>query len=125
MIRTVEIPVERWSSFVQMLGRMAAGRPVRLEVARREIGDQELGDKVPLRDMRVESKGSERGDLIIIVGSDGEELTHLIERPKRMAVGLGETGEPQWLAVEEQDEGTTIVFFEELPVLEEEYGATP
>jgi hypothetical protein len=42
-----------------------------------------------------------------------------------MAVGLNDANEPQWLAVDERGEATTIIHFEKLPALEREYGATP
>jgi hypothetical protein len=125
MTRTVEIPAERWPSFLKMINRLANGRPVRLEVARRELGDQELGELLPLQEIDFETKGSERGDLVISVGSDRGELTHIIEKPTHMAVGLNEVNEPQWLAIDEQGEATTIVHFEQLPALEQEYGAAP
>ena len=125
MVRTIEIPQERWPSFLKMLNRMADGRPVRIEVARRDLGDQEMGDRLPLLDVDFETKGSDRGDLVIAVGSDRGELTHLIEKPTRMAVALNDDNEPQWLAIDEHGEGTTIIHFERLPALEPEYGAAP
>ena len=48
MARILEIPKERWSSFLQTINRLAGGRPVRLEVARRELGDQEMAELLPL-----------------------------------------------------------------------------
>ncbi len=123
MIRTVEIPKERWPSFLQMLNRLADGRPVRLEVARRDLGDQEMSRLLPLIDVDFETKGSERGELVISVGGERGELTHVIEKPTRMAVGLNEANEPQWLAIDEHGEGTTIVHFERLPALEAQLGA--
>jgi hypothetical protein len=128
MTRTVEIPQDRWTAFLKMLNRLADGRPIRLEVARRELGDQEMGRLLPLVDVDFETKGSDRGALIIAVGRDRGELTHVIEKPRRMAIGLNDVNEPQWLAIDEQGEGTTIVHFEHLPALEQQYadaGAAP
>jgi len=121
MTRTVEIPQDRWTAFLKMLNRLADGRPISLEVARRELGDQEMGNLLPLVDVDFETKGSDRGALIISVGSDRGELTHVIEKPRRMAIGLNDLNEPQWLAIDEQGEGTTIVHFEHLPALERAY----
>jgi hypothetical protein len=121
MTRTVEISQDRWTAFLKMLNRLADGRPVRLEVARRELGDQEMGNLLPLVDVDFETKGSDRGALIIAVGSDRGELAHVIEKPRRMAIGLNDVNEPQWLAIDEQGEGTTIVHFEHLPALEQGY----
>jgi hypothetical protein len=117
MIRTLEIPRERWPAFLRMLNRLAGDKPVRFEVARRELGDQEMGNLLPLRDVDLETKGSERGRLVISVGSDRGELTHLIEEPTLMAMGLNELNEPQWLAIRERSDATTILHFEQLPAL--------
>lgn len=125
MMRIIEIGQERWPSYLKMLERMVDGRLVRLEVARRELGDQEMGRRLPLVDFDLEEKGSERGRILITVGSERGELTHLIARPTHLAVGLNERDEPQWLAIDESGQGTTIVHFERLPALELEYGAAP
>jgi hypothetical protein len=124
MLRTVEVPRERWLEFLQVIQEMALGRPIRLEVASRELGDQDMAERLPLLALALETKGSARGDLIIAVGSDRGELTHVIEQPKRMAVGLNESNEPQWLALDEAGEAATIIHFERLPALESEYAAT-
>lgn len=123
MTRILEIPKERWSSFLQTINRLAGGRPVRLEVARRELGDQEMAELQPLTEIDFETKGSERGALVVSVGSDRGELTHIIAKPARIAVGLNDAGEPQWVAVDEADGGTTIVHFEQMPALPEEQTA--
>ncbi|HEX9104539.1 MAG TPA: DUF5335 family protein [Polyangia bacterium] len=124
MTRTVDILPERWTSFLQTINRVAGGRPVRLEVARRELGDQELADFLPLLEIDFPTKGSERGELVISVGSDRGELTHVIARPTAMAVGLNDANEPEWLAIDEHGDATTIIHFERLPALGQEYGAT-
>ena len=123
MIRTIEIPQERWQSFLNMLNKLANGRPIRLEVAQRELGDQEMGSVLPLLGVDLETKGSERGRIVIGVDSLRGELTHLVDKPTRIAVGVNEGNEPQWLAIDENGEGTTIIHFEKLPALEEAYGA--
>ena len=123
MTRTVDIPAERWPGFLEMINRLANGLPVRLEVARRELGDQDMAKRLPLQEIDFETKGSERGRMVISVGSDRGELTHLITAPTRMAIGLNDFDEPEWLAIDESGEATTIIHFEELPALEAEPGA--
>src|SRR5262249_22433878 len=108
MTRTIEIPQQKWPSFLRMLNRLADGRPIRLEVARRDLGDQEMGGMLPLQDIDLETKGSERGKLSISVGSDRGELIHLIEQPTHIAMGLNEVGEPQWVAIDEPGSAVTI-----------------
>ena len=125
MTRTVDIPQDKWRSFLQMLNRLADGRPVRLEVARRDLGDQQMSEGLPLVDIDLETKGSERGMLTITVGSERGELRHLIERPMHISVGLDEIGEPKWVAVDEGGEATTILHFVERPALERGDTAAP
>jgi len=125
MTRTIEIPQEKWPSFLRMLNRLADGKPVRLEVARRELGDQEMGGRLPLLDIDLETKGSERGKLTITVGSDSGELTHLIDQPTHLSVGLNEVAEPQWVGIDEPGEAVTIIHFEKLPALERDFSASP
>jgi hypothetical protein len=120
MTRIIEIPKERWSSFLRTINRLAGGRPVRLEVARRELGDQDMAELQPLTDIDFETKGSARGELVVSVGSDRGELTHVVAEPTRIAVGLNDVSEPQWVAVDEADGGTTIVHFAHMPALPEE-----
>ena len=122
--RTIEIPPERWPSFLDLVKQQATGEPVRLEVANRELGDQEMSTLLALRDLDLETKGSERGRLIVAVASDRGELTHLVQAPLQIAAGLNEQAELQWLAIEESDAVTTI-HFEHYPELESEYAAIP
>jgi hypothetical protein len=123
MIRTVDISRERWPSFVETINKLADGRPIWLEVANRELGDQELEKLLPLVDFDLETKGSEKGRILIAAGSERGELNHLIDEPLAIAVGLNEAGAPEWIAIEEPGEATTIVHLPSLPALEESYGA--
>jgi len=119
-VRTLDIPKENWTSFINTLNRHALERPVRLEVAQRELGDQEMANLQPLRGMDFETKGSARGAFLVSVGSDEEELTHRIDNPKRLYVGQNEAAEMEWLAIDEEPIGTTFIYFEHLPALPEE-----
>lgn len=125
MTRTVEIPQAKWLSFLAMLNRLAGGRSIRLEVAQRALGVQEMGDRLPLREIELETKGSERGHLTITVGSERGALTHVIEQPTHISLGLDDAGEPEWLAIAERGEATTILHFERLPALQAEIPVAP
>jgi hypothetical protein len=126
MFRIVDIPRDRWPSFVDMINRLADGRPVRVEVARRDLGDQDVGVRVPLVEISLDTKGSGRGTFTVTVGDDaGGELTHIIDAPARMSIGVNDAGEPQWLGIEQLGEGATIVYFEELPALASDFTPAP
>lgn len=122
MIRTLDIPKERWPSFLQMINRLADGQPVHLEVADRELGDQEMAERLlPLQEIDYETKGSEAGQLIVTVGSERGELTHLVEAPAQLSLAVNDVDEPEFLAIAESNGAVTIVYFEHLPALEAEY----
>ena len=123
-IHSIEVPKQNWASFLLALNRLAQDRPVRLEVINRELGDQEMVEKLPLIGIDFETKGSERGDLLVTVLSDDGPLTHRMEKPTRLFIAHNETGElMQTLAVLEADGGETIIYFEDLPALPEQTGA--
>ncbi|MCU1280843.1 MAG: hypothetical protein JWM53_4389 [bacterium] len=121
MTRTFNIPEERWRPFLRLMNRLALGRPVRVEIVNRTLGDQEIGDKLPLREIDLELKGSERGRLIVSVGDDESEIIHFVSLPTRLAIGIDEVGELQWIAVDERDVRVTILHFERFPELEADY----
>jgi hypothetical protein len=120
MIRTLEIPKENWLGFLENVNRRALGRSIRLEAIGRDLGDQEMGNLLPLRGIAFETKGSARGALFIMAGTDEEELSHQIATPTRIYLGHNEAAEMEWLAVEEADGARTLIYFEELLALPEE-----
>jgi hypothetical protein len=122
-MRTIEIPKATWVSFLTDLTRNALDRPVRLEVENIEIGDQEMGDKLPLREIELEMKGSNAGGLEITVGGRTDELSHRIERPTRLYAQINDSQQIECLSIEDADNGKTLLFFEELPSLSSDRGA--
>jgi hypothetical protein len=122
MIEGLEVPKENWPRFLKMLNRIAVDRPVRVEVVERELGDQEMAELAPLRELDFETKGSAKGKLILGVGSDQGPLIHTIATPTRFYVGITDAGVLEWLAIDEAPAGRTIVHFEQLPALPEPIG---
>lgn len=117
----MEIPKERWGAFLDVLSREVLDRPVRLELEAMDLGDQPVGSLLPLRGLDYETKGSQAGDLLILMGSDAEPQAHRIPRPSRLFVGFDEQGQPLWLAFEQEDGGKALLFLEQL----ERLSATP
>jgi hypothetical protein len=118
MIETFEIPKERWAGFVELINRRARDRPVRVEVEGRDLGDQEMGQLLPLVGLALETKGSERGDLLISVESKrGEILTHHINQPLHLYLTHNEAAEVEHLAVEEASGAKTLLHFQHLPMI--------
>jgi len=120
-IHDLEIPKQNWVSFLRDLNKLAQSRPVRLEVINRELGDQDMADKQPLREIDFETKGTARGSLIVAVGDDSEALFHRIDDPTRFFIAHNELGTLlETLAIQDSMGGETIIYFEELAALPEQ-----
>ncbi|HXN41149.1 MAG TPA: DUF5335 family protein [Myxococcaceae bacterium] len=120
-IHDLEIPKQNWVTFLRTLNQLAQSRPVRLEVINRELGDQEMVNKEPLREIDFETKGTARGALIVAVGDDSEPLFHRIDVPTRLFIAHNELGTLlETLAIQDSMGGETIIYFEELPALPEQ-----
>lgn len=118
MIPTIEIPKERWGSYLQVLSKVAAGSRIRMEVIGRELGDQELSNFLPMRMLDFEDRGSERGDLLFTVGNDEDEYTHHIRDAQRLHAGFDEAGALEWLTIEEAGGAKTLIYFQQPFLLE-------
>lgn len=107
-----EIPREEWASYLAGISRKGATQWVRVESIDAETGDQPLADRLPLVDISLETKGSDSGAVQIIVGREGEEVTHRILEPDHLYAELdGETKALECLEIGEKG-GKTLVFFE-------------
>ncbi len=123
MLRALEIPREHWSRFLRTFNRLVADQMIRLEVVGRQLGDQEMTERLPFHGIDYDSKGSERGSLTVSVGGSEGELSHRVIGPKRLYLG-DRDGRIEWLAIEEAGEVgdvRTLIHFEPLPELEAEY----
>jgi hypothetical protein len=120
MIRTLQIPPERWELALESLAHYIGERPIRVEVMGRALGDQEMAQLLPFRGVTFEARGSERGSLTVMAGSDVEPLEHRIADPIAVYLALNDAGEMTWLAFEEAGElgiARTLIHFEPLPAL--------
>lgn len=117
MARTIEIPRDNWSVCFERLGRQAQTYPVRIEVENRDIGDQEMARKLPLVGIDLETKGSEVGDLEVTVGDADQNFLHHIDGPTRVFLSVDDSGNIDCIAIEDGDNGKTLIFFERQPGL--------
>src|SRR3954471_16846826 len=101
MLRSLEIPRERWPEFLRTFNRLVAARSVRIEVMGRRLGDQQMAERLPFQGLDWDEKDSA---LTITVGDSGAELGHRIVGPTNIYLGQDETGEFEWLAIEERGE---------------------
>ena len=107
-----EIPREEWASYLAGISRKDATQWVRVEFIDAESGDQPLADRLPLVDISLETKGSDAGAVQIIVGREGQEVTHRILEPDRVYAELDDkTQALECLEIGEKG-GKTLIFFE-------------
>ena len=118
MSNTFEIPKDRWPGFLATFNRALMGRPIRIEVVGRTLGDQEMADKLPFQGLDLETKGTEAGTLTVHSGYELEELAHRVLHPLRIYLYQNDLGELEWLAIEEADGAQTLIHFEHIPELE-------
>ena len=109
-----EIPQHEWARYFAGIARKDRTLWVRVESITSDTGDQSLADRLPLVDISFETKGADSGAVQIILGRDGDEITHRILQPSRVFVELDETsGDLECLEIGEEA-GKTLVFFEPL-----------
>jgi hypothetical protein len=113
-MRTIEIPTERWLSFLTQLDRNVAGHAVRLDVENMELGDVEMAHLLPLQGLDLDLNSS---NVEIQVGEPEHLLSHRIEQPARMYAIVSDEDEVSCLCIEDGDGGKTLMFFEKLPAL--------
>lgn len=111
MLRTEELPRERWDVYLDQLSRAAKNRPITVRVEGPKVGDQILAADVPLLSISIEEKGTERGAVEIIAESpDGTHLTHLIPSPQRIYVARSDERQEVCVDIEDADGLKTLVF---------------
>jgi len=112
----------QWKSFLDDFTRRNQFRTTRLETVG-QAGAQEEAKYLPLVGVSYEPKGSDAGDVVIILGTetgqDTRHFEHVIPEVERVAPLLGDTGE-DGLGFEDREGGKTLLVFEKLPEIPEE-----
>lgn len=109
-----EISQHEWARYFAGIVRKDRTLWVRVESVTSETGDQALADRLPLVDISFETKGADSGAVQIILGREGDEITHRILNPSRVFAELDEmSGDLECLEIGEED-GKTLIFFEPL-----------
>src|SRR5690242_18352098 len=111
------IEQEKWQSFLEEFTKRNQFRATRLEVIS-EFGAQEEGQYLPLIGISLEAKGSDAGDVVIILGGESSEddrhFEHLVPHVERIAPLVGDTGE-EGIGFEDNEGGKTLLVFQKLP----------
>src|SRR5215813_1836319 len=116
----------KWETFLDDFTKRNQFRATRLEVIS-EFGAQEEGQSLPLIGINYESKGSDAGDVMIILGgesvADERHFEHLIPEVERIAPLVGDTGE-EGVGFEDREGAKTLLVFEKLPEIPERASKT-
>ena len=109
---TEDIPRTEWAPFLDAFSRQHEGWLTTIEVVTSGLGaHREVRDK-PLTGITEDRK---RGDAASVTVSAGERpedhVTHVIERPSRVALELTEEGAHKGLRIESENGEMTLVLF--------------
>ena len=109
---TQDIPRTEWTPFLDAFSRQHEGWLTTIEVVTSGLGaHREVRDK-PLTGITEDRK---RGDAASVTVSAGERpedhVTHVIERPSRVALELTEEGAHKGLRIEAENGEMTLVLF--------------
>ena len=116
----------KWKTFLDDFTKRNQFRATRLETIS-ELGAQEEEQYLPLVGVSYEAKGSDAGDVVIILGGESVEdrthFEHLIPEVERIAPLVGETGE-EGVGFEDREGAKTLLVFEKLPEIPERASET-
>jgi hypothetical protein len=114
------IEQDRWKSFLDDFTKRNQFRATRLEIIGEEIGVQREEDFLPLVGVSLETKGTEAGSVVVILGgetaNDQRHVERRIESVQRIAPLLGETsGLEEGVGFEDAAGAKTLLLLEHLP----------
>jgi hypothetical protein len=112
---TREIPREEWIRFFDDFSKQHQGWIVSLEVLGSDIGDQEEAAGLPLVGISADAKGGENRIVIIVGGRVDDDVTRIIEAPKRVWLKPPQSVADEAVEVEAGDGTKTLVTFQHIP----------
>lgn len=109
---TQDIPRNEWAPFLDAFSRQHEGWLTTIEVVTSGLGaHREVRDK-PLVGISEDRKRSDAASISVSAGERPEDhVTHVIERPSRVALELTEEGAHKGLRIESENGEMTLVLF--------------
>lgn len=115
---TREITAQEWRPFFDVFSKQHPGTTATVEVIGSDVGAQEEARKLPFVGISLDAKGSERGSITVMLGTEPDDhVEHLIEHPVHVWLLTGDDGESDALEIEAADSTKTIVQLQPLPAL--------
>ena len=110
--RDAGVPRDEWVKFFDQFASWNQGRPVRVETFGEEIGDEEVGRRLPLLSINYDPKG--KGDVITIAtGRAGVEYEHAVTGPREVWVERDASGAGKAMEIVSEGGIRTVVSFEQ------------
>jgi hypothetical protein len=111
-VPTEDIPRTEWAPFLDAFSRQHEGWLTTIEVVTSGLGaHREVRDK-PLTGITEDRKRGDVASVTISAGDRPEDhVTHVIERPSRVALELTEEGAHKGLRIESENGEMTLVLF--------------
>ena len=106
-----------WATFAEDFSKQHAGETATLEMLGTDVGDQYADENLPFVGMTLDSKGSDAGSLVLMLGTEGEDsMESFIAGPKSLSVHLTPEGETV-VQIEAEDEPTLLLHLTPLVAL--------
>ena len=117
---TREVAAQAWQAFFDEFSKSHPGTKATVQVIGQDLGAQEEARERLFVGISYEVKGSERGSISILLGTEPEDhAEHRIEHPTHVWLLMGDAGEGDAIAIEAADNTRTILEMQPLPALPE------
>lgn len=115
---TQEITAQNWLPFFDAFSKHHPDTAATIQVISPELGAQEMSNPMPLVGISVDDEGSEKGSIVVMLGSDPEaHLTHLIEHPTHVWLKTDGIPSSDAIEIEDADDTKTILQLHPIPAL--------
>jgi hypothetical protein len=104
-MHTHSVAPERWKTMFDSLSRIYEGSIASLEVLSPELGDQFEVEEEPFRGISADRSGIE----LIFTTRDGQHLTHIVTKPKRVLLEENDDGLIGAMLIESEDQPTIVL----------------
>lgn len=104
-----------WSTFLKLFSEQNNSRPTRLGVLKSEFGattDYWSKDRLPLIEIDANTHGENAPAIEIVLGNASRHLTHIVAKAQTVKIILSVNGDADGLEIEDAEEKTTILRFE-------------
>ncbi|OPY64603.1 MAG: hypothetical protein A4E57_03486 [Syntrophorhabdaceae bacterium PtaU1.Bin034] len=110
--RNAQVPRDEWLKFFDRFAHDNEGRQVKMEQFGRELGDQRIGESLPLLAINYDPRS--KGDIVTIsTGRKEVEYEHVVEAPTQIWVGQDSAGRFEAMEIINEKGDHVVVSFEQ------------